>query len=141
MGALLKRQRVILQRYLSRYSPLADVAVAGQSELCGVDLAARAGVAPKGSLRYAATVYAGAELDPRARPAVRPAQGGGVCLTLPHVADDGGAPDDAAARYMVVDVTNGYAPGPLRAHLYDLGPRRGFKLVGIERPDDADPPS
>ncbi len=37
-------------------------------------------------------------------------------------------------RYVVVDLKNGDARGPLRAHLYDLGPARGFRLVGIERP-------
>ncbi len=34
---------------------------------------------------------------------------------------------------MIVQLTNGVAPGPLAAHLYDLGPARGFKLAGIER--------
>jgi hypothetical protein len=137
---LLKRQQAILKRYLSRLSPIADVAVGAQTELCGVDLARRTGVAPAGSFRYAAAVYTGEDLAARAQPAVRPAPDGGVCLSLPHVADDGGAPDDAPSRYVVVDVTNGHAPGALRAHLYDLGPKRGYKLVGIERPDDADPP-
>jgi hypothetical protein len=39
----------------------------------------------------------------------------------------------------VVDLQNGIAPGPLRAHFYDLGDK-GFKLVGIERPSDSDQP-
>ena len=62
-------------------------------------------------------------------------------MTLPHIAGDGGSARRRASRYVVVDVANGQAPGPLRAHLYDLGPRRGFKLVGIERPDEAEPPN
>jgi hypothetical protein len=65
---------------------------------------------------------------------VRAEEEGRLCLTLPHVAADGGAPDGDASRYVVVTVLNGQAPGRLRAHLYDLGPSRGFKLVGIERP-------
>jgi hypothetical protein len=36
---------------------------------------------------------------------------------------------------VVLDVTNGYAKGPLRVHLYDLGSERGFRLAGIERPE------
>jgi hypothetical protein len=50
------------------------------------------------------------------------------------VAGDGGPPDDAAERYAVVTLENGVAKGPLLAHLYDLGPTRGFRLVGVERP-------
>lgn len=138
--ALLKRRELILRRYLSRLSPIADVSVGGGTELCGVDLARRTGIAGARAIRYAAAVYSGETPSLRSRPAVRAAPDGGVCLSLPHVADDGGAPDDAASRYVIVDVTNGYAPGALRAHLYDLGPRRGYKLVGIERPEDADPP-
>jgi hypothetical protein len=140
VSALIKRQQAILKQYLSRLSPIADLKIGGLTELCGVDLARRSGIAGARSLRYAAAVYAGDSFALRARPAVRAAPDGGVCLSLPHVADDGGAPDDAPARYVVVDVTNGFAPGALRAHLYDLGTRRGYKLAGIERPDGADPP-
>ena len=35
---------------------------------------------------------------------------------------------------------NGYARGPLRAHLYDLGPALGFRLVGVERPEQVGRP-
>jgi hypothetical protein len=142
---LLKRQRAILARYLTRLSPIADVTVAAGTELCGVDLARRTGIA-RDTVRYTAAMYAGPSLALRAQPPVRPARDGGVCLSLPHVADQGVArgggasEDDASSRYVVVDVSNGQARGPLRAHLYDLGPGRGYKLVGIERPDDADPP-
>ena len=44
--------------------------------------------------------------------------------------------EDEPERYLVVRLTNGVAPGPLLIHLYDLGPRRGLRLVGIERPSD-----
>jgi hypothetical protein len=43
-------------------------------------------------------------------------------------------------RCVIVDVLDGFARGPLRVHLYDLGPRTGFRLVGIERPEGDDPP-
>jgi len=48
-------------------------------------------------------------------------------------------PDASPERYAVVDIQNGIAEGPLRAHLYDLGGDKGFKLVGIERPENTDP--
>jgi hypothetical protein len=137
---LLKRQRAILGRYLTRLSPIADVEVRDKVELCGVDLARRTGVAREGALRYAASLYAGEALSPRGGLTVNASRGGGVCVALPHVAGDSGAPEDAASRYVVVDVENGNARGPLRAHLYDLGPLRGYKLVGIERPEGHEPP-
>ncbi|WP_437314533.1 hypothetical protein [Sorangium sp. So ce385] len=137
---LLQRKQAIMARYLTRLSPLADVAVASPAELCGVDLARRTGVARAQDLRYEAAMYAGEALALRARPVVRPSPDGRVCLSLPHIADQGGVPDDAPSRYAIVDILNGQAPGPLRAHLYDLGPRRGYKLVGIERPDDSAAP-
>jgi len=58
-------------------------------------------------------------------------------VELPHVALSPSIAPDDARRYLIVDLENGYAPGPLRAHLYDLGPAAGYRLVGIERPEDA----
>ncbi len=63
-----------------------------------------------------------------------------VCVSLAHHSPDGGPAEADGSRYVVVDLANGVAQGVLRAHLYDLGPKRGFVLVGIERPDDATPP-
>jgi hypothetical protein len=63
-----------------------------------------------------------------------------VCVTIPHRAQDGGVADGDASRYVVVDIANGQAAGVLRAHLYDLGPNKGFTLVGVERPDGDGPP-
>ena len=112
----------ILVRYLTRLSPLDDVHVEGTS-LCAVDLAEARGVRPATSFRYTA---GGAR-------AVRREAGGRVCVELAHVAGDGGAADDAASRYVRVELRDGVAQGPLVAHLYDLGPSRGFVLVGVER--------
>lgn len=137
---LLIRQRLILERYLSGVSSIADVRLSGKANLCGIDLARARGLSKPSSFSYSARLHAGEDLEVRASPLVRPAPDGEVCLTLPPVADDGGAPDDAASRYVVVDIKNGYSKGPLRAHLYDLGPLRGYRLVGIERPVSADPP-
>jgi hypothetical protein len=136
---LIARRDIILRRYFSKLSPIADLKVRGD-DLCGVDLARRARVFESTSFKYATSQYAGATLAPRAGGAVREEGESGICTPLAHFAADVGDPDDSANRYLVVDVTNGLAPGPIRAHLYDLGPKRGFRLVGIERPTDASPP-
>jgi hypothetical protein len=64
---------------------------------------------------------------------------GRVCVDVGRVAKSDAAKPDDPSRYVVVDLQNGVAEGPLRAHFYDLGPTKGLKLVGIERPDDEDP--
>jgi hypothetical protein len=122
------RLRKIVERYLLHLSPISDLRVDGGSVLCGVDLARRRGARPEGEFRYSAQTRAGA-----VRVDVKPE--GEICMPLPHVAQDGGARDDDASRYVVVSITNGAAKGRLDAHLYDLGPTRGYKLVGLERPD------
>jgi hypothetical protein len=120
----------ILQRYLTHLSPLADVHVEGQASLCSVDLARVRGLRSATSFRYSA-VAGGRALSVTTQP------NGPVCVALPRLpaAADPGVRDDAPARYLVVTIANAVASGPLVAHLYDLGPARGYKLVGIERPE------
>lgn len=137
---LLARQRILLKRYLGKLSPLTDLTVSQSGDLCGVDLGAKTGVFEGQTFAYKAQVYTGEAFAKQAAPAVRAGERGGVCLSLSHIADDSGSPPNAPARYMVVDIENGVAQGSLRAHLYDLGPSKGFKLVGIERPEDTSPP-
>lgn len=137
---ILLRRKALLRRYLARVSPIADVRLSGE-DLCGKDLGRSTRAFADEGFTYRARAYAGADLAAHSSPAVRPGADGSVCLSVAHVADDSGPPDDSASRYVVVDILNGVAPGPLRAHLYDLGPRRGFRLVGIERPDDDSAPS
>lgn len=117
----------ILLRYLTRLSPIADLRVDG-SELCGVDLARRRGVQAPGDYRYVARSEVGEALPVRAGAA------GEVCLTLPRSGAAANAPDAAPERYLRVRIQSSAARGPLVAHLYDLG-ERGFRLVGLERPD------
>ena len=136
---LLLRQKAVLRRYFAKLSPIADARMSGD-DLCGKDLARSTATFGDAAFAYRARTYAGADLAALSIPVARPGASGEVCLTVPHVADDGGAPDRAASRYVVVDLFNGVAAGPLRAHLYDLGPRRGFRLVGLERPDDDSAP-
>jgi hypothetical protein len=97
-------------------------------------LARREGVVPNEGLSFRAWVYRGAELEPAAKPRFRKLASPEVCLDLAPVAFPPSVPANAKERYVVVDLTNGYAPGPLRLHLYDLGRPQGFRLVGIERP-------
>jgi len=122
----------VFSRYLTRLSPVTDVHVEGGSRLCGLDLARLRGVAPDDRFQYHASLSVEGVAEGRNVP-VEPGTGADVCLTLPHVAADGGSADDARGRYVIVQLTNGVAPGPLAVHLYDLGPARGFKLAGIER--------
>jgi len=119
----------ILARYLTRLSPIADVHVEGADQLCGVDWARRRGVREAARFRYAAHWSTGGGLPVAAR------DGGAICVTLPHVARDGGSLDDAAERYVGVMIDDGVARGSLVAHLYDLGPTRGYRLAGVERPE------
>jgi hypothetical protein len=136
---LILRRDAILRRYLSRLSPLADVKVQA-SRLEAVDLARRTHIAPPGTPAPLARLYRGADHRPETVAAPTLFADGRIALELAHRVPDGGLRPDAPERYVVVDVLDGFAPGPLRAHLYDLGPRAGFRLVGIERPANADPP-
>ncbi len=128
-GVLEGRLERILERYLTRLSPIADLHVEGTSLLCGVDLAERRAVRDAASFRYAAHLADGLAL------AVTKRTGGEICLALPHVAPDGGTPDNSPERYVAVTITDAVARGPLVAYLYDRGPRGGYVLAGLERPD------
>lgn len=130
---LLLRQKRILETYFKNRSPIADLVVEGD-KLCGVDLAKKTGTYPGSTYSYSALAWSGEEAMPTKEPVVTAGENGAVCVALNHVAADGGEADDAASRYLIVDVQNGVTRGPLRAHLYDLGPAKGFRLAGIERP-------
>jgi hypothetical protein len=137
---LIVRRDVILKRYFKKLSPIGELKMSPEGELCGTDLARYSHVFDDASFRYGAKVFTGPRFAPSGDAPVRAEKDGNVCVTIPHRASDGGVRDDDASRYVIVDVANGQAPGVLRAHLYDLGPRKGFVLVGIERPDGNDPP-
>jgi hypothetical protein len=118
----------ILDRYLTRLSPIGGVHLEGDA-LCGTDLAAQRAVRDPTAFRFQAIAGDGRLLPVARRDAA------GVCVSLTHRAPDGGAPDDDASRYVRVAIADGVAKGPLLAYLYDLGPARGFQLVGLERPE------
>jgi hypothetical protein len=127
------RLRKILERYLTVLSPIAEIHLeSGQTEylLCGTDLAeVRALRAPR-VFRYSARrLGGGGWLKVERRP------GGGICVELPSAAPERGSVDDDPSRYVRVRIEDGVARGPLVAHLYDLGPTRGWRLAGLERPE------
>jgi hypothetical protein len=123
------RLEKILERYLTRLSPITDVHVEGKSQVCGLDLVEWRGMREPGRFRYSARLVGGPPL------AVERRGGGQVCVILRHVAPDGRPADDAPERYARVRIDDGVAAGPLVVHLYDLGPTRGFVLAGLERPE------
>jgi hypothetical protein len=121
----------ILERYLTRLSPLADVQVVGTDQLCAEDMAETRRLRPHEDFHYAAWLRSHGE-PVRALPVTRSGERR-ICVSLTHVAPDGGAGDASPERYVRVAVVDGVARGPLLAHLYDLGPARGYRLVGLER--------
>jgi hypothetical protein len=123
------RLQKILERYLTRLSSISEVHVEKGDRLCGRDLAEWRGLRPPAAFRYTARVLG------RGWTTVERKEGAVACANLPHVAPDSGAADDDPVRYVRVRIDDGVAPGPLVAHLYDLGPKRGYRLAGLERLD------
>ncbi|MEI9951738.1 MAG: hypothetical protein WDO74_22855 [Pseudomonadota bacterium] len=136
---LIARRMAILRRYLSRLSPIGEV-VATAKGLCGTDLARLTGVVPNEPNSFRARAYRGAEHEPTRALRLVGEASPRVCVELPHAAFSTNVAPDDARRYVIVDLENGYARGPLRVHLYDLGPSLGYRLVGVERPDSASRP-
>jgi hypothetical protein len=125
-----ERLELILERYLLRLSPLADLVVYEGNHLCAVDLARRRLLREPEVFQYSATWHAsGADQSL----SVETGEDGLLCMKLPPVAAAEGAAPDAPERYVVVTIANGVARYPLRAYFYDLGAKGGYRLVGIER--------
>lgn len=119
----------ILDRWLTRLSPLADVHLDARGRLCGDDRALARHIRDPAAFRHTAT------LDRASLHVEREAESS-ICVTIPHVAEDvTAATRYEEARYVIVRIENGVARGPLLAHLYDFGPTRGYQLVGLERPE------
>jgi hypothetical protein len=118
----------ILERYLTRLSPIASVHVEGGDLVCGTDLAEARRLRPPESFLYAARLVPGGWLPLVRRPNAE------VCVRLAHVAPDAGPADGAPERYVRVRIEDGVAARPLVVHLYDLGQARGYVLAGLERP-------
>jgi hypothetical protein len=121
------RLEKILERYLTHLSPMGELRLDGDA-LCGVDLAEARGL--RSAERFAYRAHTRTAWLPVTR-----GPNGRVCVMLSHAAPDGGPADDAPERYAPLVVDDGVAAGKLVAYLYDLGPARGFRLAGIERPE------
>jgi hypothetical protein len=128
-GVLEGRLERILDRYLTRLSSITAVRVEGSNELCGTNLAEWRSIRGAAAFRYVARASRPLPMQVSRRP------GGVVCVTLPHVAADGGIPASAPQRYLRVTLEDGVAAAPLIVHLYDLGPRTGYMAVAVERPE------
>lgn len=126
---LLARQKILLARYLTRLSPLTDVAADGP-RLCALDLARLRGVLPPERFRY--HVVERARGAATALPA-EPMGDGRVCFTPQTIGASAAVPDDPS-RITIFEVDNGTGAGPLEIHTYDLG-ERGFRVVGLVRPE------
>ena len=124
---LIERQHVIVARYLTRLSPLADVHAVGD-QLCAIDLARSSGALAADRFHYRIVERsAGQRIE---LPATVGADGL-VCMQPVSLARADLA-DNARERRVVFEVTNG-AAGPLEIHAFDLG-TRGMFVVGLERP-------
>ena len=131
---LKSRRDKILQRCLSRLSPLSDPRLAageGGTDLCLRDIALLAKVASREGRQYSAQALG----DSVSRPGpVRFSQQDEVCLELPKSA--GAA--ESHPSYLVIEV-EASSPGqprasPVRVYLYQLG-INSFRIVGLERPE------
>ena len=137
---VLGRRKKILARYLSRVSALTNPVVtphATGAELCMEDLAISAGVTPVRFRRYESRAYVGERATPTTASKVR-GWAAKVCTTLPAVQ---GASAESP-RYVIIDLvatTGSQSKAPARVHLYHLG-GANYKVVGLERPYDNDPP-
>jgi hypothetical protein len=140
---LIGRRQKLLGRYLSRLSPLADVRLGvsnGESLLCATDLARSNELAPN-ARRYTARAWQGIELAPSRPPVVTLREPGQPCARLAEL-----APRSSAPQYFVLELAiddgsaarEGARVGPLHVHLYRHGEQ--YSLVGLERPENDDPP-
>lgn len=123
-----QRLRRIVERYLTRLSPLSDAHIDPQGSLCLLDLARRRDVQPTSAFRYEAVVHEGSGVAPLATHK----QGAEVCMMLPKPGQ--GTLTLPSAQYLIVEISNGAATYPLLVHLYRLS-NGGYQLVGLERPE------
>lgn len=157
---LLERRQRIFEEYLTEYVPLAEFTLARRTDgdprqsLCFEDLALKHRVADPTITSYKLRFRGGEKLDQEIgwmdfRP--DPEHPHRSCVVLPighrRPADlaPKGAPDDHPLRYGVLDVyvhqTKSVRPSSsIQVHFYDLGPERGYRMVGIVRPPEVNIP-
>lgn len=153
LRVLLGRRKKIFEEYLTQYAPLTDFQfvrdpVDGRQALCFSDLAIEGGVVNASQVLYKSRLYGGRRLDEELGwMQLEPdeAHPSRTCLIRP-IGDrrpsdlvKAQAPPDHPLRYGVLRIWIHQEPdirptSSVDLHLYDLGPERGYRLVGIERP-------
>jgi hypothetical protein len=135
---LLGRRDRALRTVFARSSPLGELTMAGADRLCMVDLGIASGVSAPEGTSFRAELYAGAARDrvPGAVALARGAGAGELCADFVRRVAPATAALDDEARYAELEVSRqeGGHRTLLRAYFYDLGPERGYALVGVERP-------
>jgi len=148
------RRDKILHAYLTQYSPLERFMLVRRTpgdsaqSLCFEDQAIRTGVADPLTTFYRVELFGDVALDRQLgwvqfRP--DPDHPHRSCISLPlghvrpHELAGPGAPDTDSRRYSVLQIGSNQTPSmhmtaAIRVHLYDLGPERGFRIVGLDRP-------
>ncbi|HEY8432187.1 MAG TPA: hypothetical protein VIL20_27635 [Sandaracinaceae bacterium] len=139
---LIERRDRILERYLTRLSPLTSPETTVHQdggEVCLQDLAVWSGIRDRDGRRYGARAWAGDDLHELERPRVRLGEDAHVCVRLPSIEE---ATRDAPV-YVIVDVVaqtlGRETTAPARVHLYALAPNE-LTVVGLERPAAAEVP-
>jgi hypothetical protein len=142
LRTLIGRRDLVLERYLTRLSPLTWPVVrpaARGGELCLQDVAVASGIRERTSRRYSGRAYAGDSLRELEAPRVRLAEDSYVCLQLPTIEE--ATPERPV--YTIVDVlsqtTARETNGPARVHLYATAPDQ-MTIVGLERPEGLEAP-
>jgi len=135
---LIGRRDRILRTTFARSASLADLAMEGGERLCATDLLVSSGLAGPLDARYLTDFREGADLTKSRNAAFvgTPDVRGRLCVDLPPHFAPAGALDDAAERYAVLEIVRkeGRSETKLLVHFYDLGPQRGYAMVGVERP-------
>ncbi len=130
---LVGRRQKLLERYLSRLSPLADPVLRRAPEgtdLCATDLSVQAGISAAVTYRASFATTPGAEqvsLEVRSVDSIE------HCVRLPAI----DRAVQAEPRYLMIELAPaGQArPRPIRFHLYALSPQR-WLVAGLERLED-----
>jgi hypothetical protein len=135
---LIGRRERVLERYLTRLSPLVQPEVRDR-ELCMQDLAVWSGIRPREGRRYSARTWAGDDLAELDAPRLRLGDDARVCVSLPELA----SASAEAPAYVIVDVVAQTAgretTGPARVHLVATAPD-AITVVGLERPSSTGAP-
>lgn len=158
---MLERREKLLKIYLAKGPSLDRFTLARRTpgdpaqSLCFEDLALRFGALPQTANPYYKFRFVGGpeletdlgwlQFTPDPEHPGRSCVKFPVGLVRPSELAGPGAPDDDPLRYGVLQIFQHQRAevrptSETRIHLYDLGPERGFRLVGIQRPPVPQPP-